>query len=40
MMTAFKLLTVKFWRRDHARLDDHLLHDLGLSRMEIQYRQS
>jgi hypothetical protein len=39
MFTALKLLTGKFWRPSHARLDDHLLCDLGLSRVEIEYRR-
>ena len=40
MLTALKLLTSKFWRRSHDRLDDHLLCDFGLSRVEIEYRRS
>jgi hypothetical protein len=39
MITALKLLTGKFWRPGHVRLDDHLLCDLGLSRVEIEYRR-
>jgi hypothetical protein len=39
MITALKLLTGKFRRPGHVRLDDHLLCDLGLSRVEIEYRR-
>jgi hypothetical protein len=39
MLTALKLLTGKFWRPSHDRLDDHLLCDLGLSRVETEYRR-
>jgi hypothetical protein len=37
MTVVLKLLRSKFWHPRDARLDDHLLYDLGLSRMQIEY---
>jgi len=39
MITALKLFRRKCWRPKDTRLDDHLLYDFGLSRMEIEYRR-
>ena len=38
MNIALKLFPSKFRQRRFAQLDDHLLCDIGLSRVEIEYR--
>jgi hypothetical protein len=39
MTAAFKLFRSKFWHPRDTRLDDHLLCDIGVSRMQFEYRQ-
>jgi uncharacterized protein YjiS (DUF1127 family) len=40
MTTVIKLLRIKFGRRQLTQIDDHLLCDIGLSRILFEYQES
>jgi len=40
MTTVIKLLRIRFTRRQLTQIDDHLLCDIGLSRIIFEYQES